>query len=241
MSEEEQNKESGQISRRQFLAGAGLVVGGAAIGTGITYPLVSGKETEVEVKVPTYVCIECGLEFATVQELTVHHEAEHPEVPGPTIEELTKLTVNGEDYEFKVEPHWSLLNVLRDMCGLTGTKNGCTGRGECGVCTVLVDGVPTLSCITLANECDGKSILTVEGLEENGKLHPLQEAFIQNFAFQCGFCTPGMLLTAKALLAEKPAPTEDEVREALGGNLCRCGPYSRIIKSVLDTAVILKG
>ncbi len=145
------------------------------------------------------------------------------------------LNVNGDPYTVVVKAHHTLLDVLRDQLGLTGAKRGCE-NGECGACTVLFDGDPVNSCLVLAVEADGHTIETVEGLSEGGNLHPLQKAFIEHNAIQCGFCTPGMLMSSKALLKRNPQPTEQEVREALVGNLCRCTGYVRIIDAVLDVA-----
>ncbi len=149
------------------------------------------------------------------------------------MKQLLKLRVNNQDREIYVEPWRTLLEVLRDALGLTGTKEGC-GEGNCGVCTVLIDGKAVRSCLMLALQAEGRDILTIEGLKlENGSLHPLQQAFIDYFAVQCGFCTPGMILTAKALLDENPDASEQEVKEALCGNLCRCTGYVKITEAVL--------
>lgn len=145
------------------------------------------------------------------------------------------LKVNGQPYHLAVDLHRTLLEVLRDELGLTGAKYGC-GMGECGACTVLVEGEAVLSCITLAATADGKAITTIEGLAENGNLHPVQQAFIDRGAIQCGYCTPGMILAAKALLDENPRPTEEEVKQYLRGNLCRCTGYTKIIEAVLVAA-----
>lgn len=150
-----------------------------------------------------------------------------------------KLDVNGEISEVTVKPHWTLLHVLRNELGLTGAKLGC-GRGECGCCTVLVDGKPIASCLTLAAQADGKRIVTIEGLRNGSKLHPLQEAFIKHGAIQCGFCSPGMILSAKALLDKNPDPTEEDVKEAVSSNLCRCTGYVKIVRAVLDAAKIVR-
>ncbi len=145
---------------------------------------------------------------------------------------IISLTVNGVPREVAVEPRRTLLEVLREDLGLTGTKLGC-GIGDCGSCTVLVDGVPTFSCLMLAVQAEGCSVETVEGLAENGRLSRLQEAFVEKGAIQCGFCTPGMLMTSTALLRENPHPTEQEVRRAISGNLCRCTGYQKIVEAVL--------
>jgi aerobic-type carbon monoxide dehydrogenase small subunit (CoxS/CutS family) len=141
------------------------------------------------------------------------------------------LNVNGNRHEIQAGTR-TLLEVLRDDLGLVGTKEGC-GVGMCGACTVLVNGKPISGCLTLAAQVAGKEILTVEGLEENGKLHPVQQAFIDERAFQCAYCTPGFILSTVALLNENPNPSEDEIREYLSGNLCRCGSYQNIVKAVL--------
>ena len=152
------------------------------------------------------------------------------------------LVVNGEVHKVEVEPWWSLAYVLREKLQLTGTKVMCN-NGACGSCTVLMDGQPVSSCLKLAVLAEGKNITTIEGLAEpeTGKLHPIQEAFIKYSGMQCGTCTPGVILTAKALLEKNPTPTEDEVREALAGNLCRCGSYKTITECVLAAADMIKG
>ena len=156
------------------------------------------------------------------------------------MKQLIMLRVNGESYEVAVEPRTLLLDVLRERLGLTGAKRACD-FGNCGSCTVLMDGKPVLSCLILAVDAQGKEILTVEGMAKDGQLHPLQQAFIDHGAIQCGFCTPGMLLSAKALLDENPRPTEAEIKEALSGNLCRCTGYVKIIEAVEAAAQKMKG
>ena len=145
--------------------------------------------------------------------------------------ELITLHVNGECHELAVLPHHTLLEVLREDMGLTGTKHGCE-LGECGACTVLIDGLPVLSCLTLPLEVQESEITTIEGLEQNGKLHPLQETFAESGAAQCGYCTPGILLAGVALLRENPRPTREQIKEALAGNLCRCTGYTKIYEAV---------
>jgi aerobic-type carbon monoxide dehydrogenase small subunit (CoxS/CutS family) len=145
--------------------------------------------------------------------------------------ELITLHVNGERHDVAVVPHHTLLEVLREDMGLIGTKHGCE-LGECGACTVLMDGTPVLSCLTLALEAQGHEIVTIEGLERNGKLHPLQETFAELGAAQCGYCTPGMLLCGAALLQAIPLPTREQTKEALAGNLCRCTGYTKIYEAV---------
>jgi aerobic-type carbon monoxide dehydrogenase small subunit (CoxS/CutS family) len=141
------------------------------------------------------------------------------------------FTINDELVSLAVEPHWTLLRVIRDELRLTGTKEGC-GEGDCGTCTVLVDGKAVNSCLILAVDADGKTITTIEGLAQGGELHPLQKAFIEKGAVQCGFCTPGMILSAKALLDGNPHPSEEEIRSAISGNLCRCTGYVKVVEAI---------
>ncbi len=145
------------------------------------------------------------------------------------------FTINGEIYDDEIDVRRTLLEVLRENFGLTGTKKGCH-EGECGTCTVLLTGKPVASCLVLAVEAQGKRIETVEGLAQNGELHHLQQAFIEHGAFQCGFCTPGVLMAAKGLLNENPKPSEEEVRKAIAGNLCRCTGYNKYVEAILDAA-----
>ena len=149
--------------------------------------------------------------------------------------ELVTLRVNGDRVSVAVEPHHTLLEVLREDLGLTGTKHGCE-LGECGTCTVLVDGVPVLSCLTLPSQVGEAEITTVEGLATGERLHPLQVAFAEEGAAQCGYCTPGMLLSAKYLLESNPNPSEDEIRKAIQGNICRCTGYVNIVAAVRAAA-----
>jgi aerobic carbon-monoxide dehydrogenase small subunit len=142
-----------------------------------------------------------------------------------------ELKVNGEEYILEVEPHRTLLELIRNDLGLTGTKLGC-GGGECGACTVILDGKAVKSCLMLALDARGKEIWTIEGLSRAGELHPLQRAFVEHGAIQCGFCTPGMIMASKAMLDENPHPSEQEIKDALAGNLCRCTGYVKILEAV---------
>jgi carbon-monoxide dehydrogenase small subunit len=155
------------------------------------------------------------------------------------MEEIKKraltLTVNDETYEVITAPHRTLLEVLREDLHFTGAKESC-GEGVCGSCTVLVDGRPVRSCLTLAAAVEGKAVTTIEGLARGDKLHPVQEAFVNHHAIQCGFCSPGMILTAAALLQENPQPTEEEIRRAIAGNVCRCTGYAKIVEAVRSLA-----
>ena len=144
---------------------------------------------------------------------------------------LTSLKINHELYQLEIEPSYTLLDVLREKLGFTGTKKGCD-QGECGACTVMIDGMLANSCLVLAVEVQDSEIITVEGLSEDGKLNELQEAFITHGAIQCGYCTPGMLLTSKFLLHEKPNPTKEEIIKAISGNICRCTGYVKIIEAI---------
>lgn len=146
-----------------------------------------------------------------------------------------QLQINGDPYELTVSPNQTLMDVLRDELSLIGTKKGCDS-GACGACTVIMEGEPILSCMTLAIRCHNKKITTIEGLAENGKLHPLQEAAIEHNAVQCGYCTPGWLLSAKVLLDNNPHPTSEEIKEGIAGNLCRCTGYIKIEEAILAAA-----
>ena len=153
---------------------------------------------------------------------------------------MTEFNVNGAGQRLAANPARSLLSVLRDDLGLTGSKYGC-GEGRCGACTVLIDGKPARSCVTPLEDVAGKRVVTIEGLEQNSKLHPLQQAFLDCDAMQCGYCTAGMIMSGVALLAKSPAPTLPDVVQALDGNVCRCGTYPRIVLAVSKAATALKG
>jgi xanthine dehydrogenase YagT iron-sulfur-binding subunit len=148
---------------------------------------------------------------------------------------LVKLRVNGVEHELHLDARVTLLDALRDRLGLTGTKKGCD-QGACGACTVLVDGRRVVSCLMLAAQCDGREVTTIEGLSTNGELHPMQDAFVRHDAFQCGYCTPGQIMSAVSLVAEGRTGSDDDIREFMSGNLCRCGAYPNIVAAIRDVA-----
>jgi carbon-monoxide dehydrogenase small subunit len=153
---------------------------------------------------------------------------------------LVSTTINGDPIEFACEPNESLLDVLRNRLGLTGAKEGC-GTGDCGACSVEVDGRLVCACLVLGVEAEGRAVGTVEGMSNGAELHPLQTKFIEHAALQCGICTPGFLIAAKALLAKNPDPSEEEIRFGLAGNLCRCTGYDKIVRAVQDAAKVMRG
>jgi aerobic carbon-monoxide dehydrogenase small subunit len=155
------------------------------------------------------------------------------------IVEQIHITVNGRDYDLQIKPWSTLLDILRDDLGLTGTKEGCNA-GECGACTIIMEGKAVNACLVLAAEADGKEITTIEGLADGDKLHPIQEAFLETGGMQCGFCTPGMILATKALLDANNNPTDEEIRKGLEGNFCRCTGYTKIIESVKVAAQLVR-
>src|SRR5262245_7017525 len=177
-----------------------------------------------------------SLVIATALPLAGHDEPDAAESAAPTVPQTAiKLTVNSVERRIEVEDRWTLVELLRDHLGLTGTKIGCD-RGECGACTVLLDGKPVYSCSNLAVWADGRSVQTVEGLAQNGRLDPLQQAFIDHDGPQCGFCTSGQLMSAKGLLMRNPRPTANDVRAGMTGNLCRCSNYNHYVEAVLAAA-----
>jgi aerobic-type carbon monoxide dehydrogenase small subunit (CoxS/CutS family) len=187
----------------------------------------------VNSKSPDFVCPYCSTGFADFETLRKHLVATHsgealPEPPG-----TVAFAINGQPYKMQVQPEWTLYHVIHDLIGLTGSKLMCD-RGACGSCTVIMDGRAILSCMTLAIECDGAQIQTVEGVA--GENHPLIEEYVANHCMQCGYCTPGFVVTAKNLLDKNADPTEEEIREELAGNLCRCGTYPQHPKAVLGAA-----
>ncbi len=266
----EEKKKSGGVSRREFLKDAGLLVGGTAIGSTVLLAACSDGETVTE-KVTTtitgageattktittteqvgevtktetitqskFVCPIDGMEFDTLEELKAHFEATHGgEAPAAALNVIS-LTVNGGKYEVQVKPHWTLQYLLHDEMGCVEIKTMCTGLGQCGSCSVIMDGRPILSCMTLAATCDGAVIETSVGIAQSN--HPLIESYIKYHCMQCGYCTPGFLVTAKALLDKNPNPTKEEIELAIEGNLCRCSTYPAHVPAVLEAAEVLKG
>jgi aerobic-type carbon monoxide dehydrogenase small subunit (CoxS/CutS family) len=255
---EEKKKTPEEISRREFLKDAGLLVGGAAIGSGVILAAcgdgdgatVTETDTVTATKTVTStapgdtvtVTTTAGEVTKTVTTTTTAGDGETVtitktvEVPGPGVaaENVISLTVNGEAHTLQVEPEETLRDLLRKKLGLTSVKDMCLEFGACGSCTVIMDGRPILSCMALAIACDGCVIETAEGLLH--AKHPLIEAYVKHAALQCGFCTPGFVVTAKALLDRKSNPTEADIREALGGNICRCSSYPGHIPAVLAAA-----
>ncbi len=184
-------------------------------------------------KLARYSCPYCRETFDSFEGIKSHILAAHAAELLPEPQGTIHLTVNGQKHTFHVEPDWTLYYLIHDVMGLTGTKLMCD-RGACGSCTVIVNGRPILSCMTLAVECNGKTIETVEGIADSG--HPLIEQYVKHHCMQCGYCTPGFVVTAKALLDKNPNPTNQEIREALGGNLCRCGTYPQHPKAIREAA-----
>jgi len=231
------------IDRRSFLKNAGFIVGGGAIGAaGIALrpemALAADAVKSVPKTVTQFRCPICNKDFASFAELKQHFKTDHPEHVEPV---TTKLNINGEDCEILIEPHWTLQRTLQFKLGLTGAKHMC-GRGACGSCTVIMDGKAILSCMTLAVECEGRKIQTVEGIAADPKWRPLIDSYCKWDAMQCGYCTPGFLVSAKALLDNKINPTEEDCRQALAGNICCCGTYNRHPTAIIEAApLIAKG
>jgi xanthine dehydrogenase YagT iron-sulfur-binding subunit len=184
-------------------------------------------------KLKEYRCSVCNRIFTSHDDLLRHYETEHPAISVPSV---VVLNLNGRQCETLIEPHWTLKKTLQFRLGLTGTKHMCD-RGVCGSCTVIIDGRAVLACTTLAIECEGKSIQTIEGIAADPKWKPLIDAYCRWDAMQCGYCTPGFLVSAKALLDKNPSPTEQECREALAGNICICGTYPRHSTAILEAAL----
>ena len=246
---EEKEKEPGNISRREFLKDAGLILGGTAIGSTVLLAACGGDTaTETVTSTKTVTTTAGGATVtttktepggtATVTNTVTNTVTKTVDGQAEAAENVISLTVNGQQYYVQVEPTWSLQFLLHDKLGIISVKDMCD-RGACGACTVNMEGRPILACTSLAIHCNGKTIETAEGIADAG--HPLVEAYAKNHCMQCGYCTPGFLVTAKALLDHNPNPTEDEVKEALSGNLCRCITYPRHPIAVLEAAEELGG
>ena len=232
------NNEGTGLNRRNFLKSAGAVVAGSTLGAGLTLSseAAAAAAAEAPSTITNFRCPICAKDFNTYGGLKTHFAQTHP---GYVLPVTTKLKVNGKEYEVLIEPHWTLQRTLQFKLGLTGAKPACE-RGECGACTVLVDGVARYSCLTLAVEAEGHEITSIEGLAEGEQLSPLQQAFVEEDAYQCGYCTPGQIMAVEGLLRHNPAPSAEEIRVGVSGNLCRCGTYPHIFKAARRAAE-LKG
>ncbi len=228
-----QESASGGISRRDFLKNAGLLASGAAAGSLGIFSASCSKNV-LTVTTSIYVCPVCGQQYAAIDTIRAHFISAHPQAGELTSDSLATLNVNGIDYLLQVRPEWTLDFVLRDRLGLFGTKVGC-GMGACGSCTVLADGAAVFACLMLAVECSGIKITTIEGLSDGIKLSPVQQRFYDIEAFQCGFCTPGFIMAAEALVASNPKPSIEDVRTALSGHICTCGNFAKTIEAVMGT------
>jgi aerobic-type carbon monoxide dehydrogenase small subunit (CoxS/CutS family) len=251
-----EEKKAKGVSRRKFLAAtgagvAGIVVGGV-VGSQLFPKVETTTATETATKTTTatttttsliakYPCPFCDKEFSSEAELGEHIKTAHSNLITKEVEKPPiTLTINGKTYElYDVKPNTTLQELLHDQLGITSVKDMCTGKGECGSCTVLIDGRPVLSCMTLAIECDGKKIWTAEGIAEQNP--ELIQAWCDFDAMQCGYCTPGVIVTAKALLDRNPNPTKEEILDFLSGNLCMCGTYPQWPKAVQQVAKKLGG
>lgn len=242
MSESEKriSEETG-LNRRNFLKSAGVAVAGGTFGAGLATVTPAEGAAAAEASGQGIVgtgfrCPICGKDFGTYEGLRSHFALEHP---GRALPVTTKLKVNGKEHEVLIESHWTLQRTLQFKLGLTGAKQMCD-RGACGSCTVIMDGRAVLSCTLLAIECEGKEIETVEGIAANGKWKPLIDSYCKWDAMQCGYCTPGFVVSAKALLDKNPDPTEDECRQALAGNICCCGTYPRHPTAIVEAAGVMR-
>ena len=249
MTEKKKNGSNGK-TRREFLKDAGILIGGTAIGSAIFLVACGGEpetttvtNTRTSTSTTTTTATETETETMTQTSTETITTTAPPITTTTTVEvikevqvpaELNKLNINGRTYELKLEPNWTLQYVLHDILDFTGAKMMCSGKGQCGSCSVIMDGRPILSCLILATECEGHAIQTIEGIAD--EQHPIIESFINFDALQCGFCTPGVIVTAKALLDKNPAASTDEITEALASNLCICGSYCAWTEATQDAA-----
>jgi xanthine dehydrogenase YagT iron-sulfur-binding subunit len=237
MANEINDNEGNGLNRRNFLKSAGAAVAGGTLGAGMKLaPEAIAAETAVPTTITSFRCPICAKESGTFGELKQHFAATHP---GAVLPVTTRFKVNGKECEVLIEPHWTLQRTLQFKLGLTGAKQMCD-RGVCGSCTVIIEGRAVLSCSTLAVECEGKSIETVEGIAANPKWRNLIQSYCKWDAMQCGYCTPGFVVSAKALLDKNPNPTEAECKQALAGNICCCGTYPRHPTAIMEAAQAMK-
>jgi aerobic-type carbon monoxide dehydrogenase small subunit (CoxS/CutS family) len=232
---EDEKKSSGAISRRKFLTGSAVTATGLAL-AGCQPPVAPTIAPTIAPPVAPTVA-------PTLAPTVAATPTPRPATVAPTVvsgPQVTKLKVNGKDTEIQIEPQWTLQRALQFKLGLSGAKTMCD-HGECGSCTVILDGRAVLSCTTLAVECEGKSVETIEGIAANPKWGPLIDSYTKWDAMQCGYCTPGFVVTAKALLDKNASPTEADILKALSGNICRCGTYPRHPKAILEAVKFLKG
>jgi len=239
MADEEKNTNEGSgLNRRDFLKSAGVAVAGGTLGAGLALtPNAAAAAGAVQSTITDYRCTIDGNNFSTLADLQSHYASAHPAAVRPV---TVKLKVNGKNYDVLIEPHWTLQRTLQFRLGLTGAKQMCD-RGVCGSCTVIIDGRAVLSCTTLAVECEGKDIETVEGIAANDKWKPLIQSYCKWDAMQCGYCTPGFVVSAKVLLTKNPNPTDEDCRQALAGNICCCGTYPRHPTAIVEAAQVMKG
>jgi len=235
------NNKGGGLNRRSFLKSAGVAAAGGTLGAGLTLTNIQSSKAAAPAMPATIVGYDCPIDgkvFNTLALLQQHYAEAHA---GAVTPEVVKLNVNGKDHDVLVEPHWTLQRTLQYRLGLTGAKQMCD-RGGCGSCTVIIDNRAVLSCTTLTVECAGKKIETVEGIAANKRWEPLFKSYCKWDAMQCGYCTPGFVVSAKALLDKNPRPTEDDCKQALAGNICCCGTYPRHPTAIMEAALqIAKG
>jgi aerobic-type carbon monoxide dehydrogenase small subunit (CoxS/CutS family) len=235
MPDDNNKNEGGGLNRRSFLKSAGVAVAGGTLGAGLTITTPPSAEAAGPVMPATITSFTCPIDnkvFNTLELLQKHYAEAHKTAVIPMV---VKLNVNGKDQDVLIEPHWTLQRTLQFGLGLTGAKQMCD-RGVCGSCTVIIDKRAVLSCTTLAVECEGKKIETVEGIAADKKWDPLIKSYCKWDAMQCGYCTPGFVVSAKALLDKNPKPTEDECKQALAGNICCCGTYPRHPTAIMEAA-----
>lgn len=231
-----------EVTRRDFfkVGGIGAFAAGAA-GLGIGSVLGVPEQAHAETLTVTdfvYTCPICGQKTTDWDALVQHFEESHPQAAVP---ECATLIINGVECKVQVEPHWTLRETLQKAVGLTGNAKQMCDRGGCGSCTVLIDGTPALSCTTLALECQGKQIETSEGIAADGMWRPLVEAYAKHDAAQCGYCTPGQFTMAKYIIEKYGEPSEEQIRQELSGNICRCGTYCRHVQAIQEAAAQIKG